>query len=103
MAAGPYAVRMLFELFVVADDDLAHDGIEATGFGDVLVPEVSGQQIEVAGFAELALVIDYQNDVGREAHHINGVTVEGFVQLGQLEAAAVAGGDGPRPGGPGVE
>ena len=59
-AAGPCAVRMLFELLVVAENGAAHDGILAPRCGLVVVPEVSGHQIEVGGVTELAFVADYQ-------------------------------------------
>jgi hypothetical protein len=44
--------------------------------GLVLVPEVGSQQIEVAGVAELALVVDYQNQLIGEAHHVDSAAIE---------------------------
>ena len=55
----------------MAQDGAAHDGILAPRLGLVLVPEVSGQQIEVGGVAELALVVNYQNQLRAEADDID--------------------------------
>ncbi len=78
----------------MAEDGAAYNGILASRFGLVLIPEVGSQQIEVGRVAELALVVDYQNQVFGEAHHIDGAAVQQLVQFGQLEAGAVAGADG---------
>ena len=93
MTAGPCAVRMLFELFVVAENGAADDGILAPCCGLVVVPEVGGHQVEVGRVAELALVVDYQNQLGAETDDIDELAIEQLVQLGQLEAAAVGGAD----------
>jgi hypothetical protein len=93
----------LAELLVVAEDGAAHDAVDAAGGGLVLVPDVGGQQVEVGRVAELALVVDYQNQLLGDAHHIDGLAIEQLVQLGQLEAAAVGRADRLRPGAGWVE
>ena len=57
----------------------------------MVVPEVGDHQVEVGRVAELALVVDYQNQLGVEANDINKLAIEQLVQLGQLEAASVTG------------
>ena len=94
---------MLFELLIAAQNGAAHNGILAPCFGLVLVPQVSGQQIEVGGVAELAFVVDDENKLGTEADDIDGLAVEQLVQFGQLETAAILGTDRLRLGAVRVE
>ena len=90
MAAGPVA-GCLFKLLVVAENGAADDGIMAPRCGLVVIPEVGSHQIEVGRVAELALVVDDENQLGREADDIHQAAIEQLVQFGQLEAAAVGG------------
>ena len=82
----------------MAEDGAAHDGILAPCCGLVMVPEVGGHQVEVGRVAELALVVDDEDEFGAEAYHVDGLAVEQLVQFGQLEAAAVLGADRLRLG-----
>ena len=102
LSAGPYAV-FLFELLVVAEDGAAHDGILAAGLGLMLVPQIGGQQIEVSWVAELAFVVDDENQLRAEAYHVDGLAIEQLVQLGQLKIIAVGGADRLRRGAVRVE
>jgi hypothetical protein len=92
---APYG---LAELLVVAEDGAAHNAVDAPGGGLVLVPDVGGQQVEVGWVAELALVVDDENQFLGDAYHVDGLAVEQLIQFGQLEAAAVGGADRLRLG-----
>ena len=62
---------MLFELLIVAQNGAAHDGILAAGGRLVVVPEVGGHQVEVGRVAELALVVDDEDEFGAEADDVD--------------------------------